>query len=357
MASTINFSTLTLTTEEATDVSMVVFEQVYSKPEIVGVHAIQTGVEMDRRIPILGQYGLVGKVDPAACNKNAETGQIPTSEKTWTPKLISYRISHCQADVPTLLKFWKKARIAAGTWEEVDNEMMAFISDRVLDANKEAILRIADFADTAAEVVGSGGYLTAGTTKTYFNMLDGMWKQIFTDQAGAALIHRFTIDENAEATKVAQLALATDAALKVLRDLYNNIDPRAFDDPTLTFQVTKSLLNNWQDFLEDKSLAFTLNQIETKEGVSKWSYRGIPIQVRNDWDRMIRTYHDLGATYYLPHRAILTGLNNIPIGTSDEESLTSLDSFYDRTDKVHYIDVAFKLDMKILQEYAMACAY
>lgn len=354
MASTIDFSSLTLNTEEARDVSEVVFDQTYARPEITDTHAIQTGVEMDRYIPILGQYGLVGQVDPGSCAVNDETAQIPTSQKTWTPKLISFRMTHCQSDVPTLLKFWKKARIAANTWEDVDNEMLAFISDRVSDAVTQSILRISDFGDTAAEVVGSGGNLTAGTDKTYFNMLNGMWKQVETDQAGSALIHRYTISENGEASYTAQLALNESRALNMFRDMYNEIDPRAFEG-NLVFQVSRTLFNNWQDFMENKSQVFQLDR--TEKGSTKWTYRGIPIVVRYDWDRFIRAYFDSGTVYYLPHRAILSDLNNIPIGTSDEESLSNLESFYWLKDKKHYIDVAYKLDQKILQEYPVAVAY
>jgi len=354
MASTIDYSSLNLNSEEAREQSELVFDRVYTAPEIEQVHAIQTGVEMDKYIPILGQYGLVGKLDPGSCSTNAETGQIPVSEKQWTPKLISFRISHCQDDLPNLLKFWKKSRIAKNTWEEVNNEMMAFINDRVTDAVKQSILRISSFGDTAAEVVGSGGNLTAGTTKTYFNMLNGFWKQVYTDQAGSADIYRYTITENGEASYTAQ-ELTAGKALTIFRALYNNIDSRAFEGANLVFEVTKSVFDNWQDFMEDKSQVFQLDR--TENGSTKWSYRGIPIVIRYDWDRMIKTYHDNGTTYHLPHRVVLTDLNNIPIGTSDTESMTSFESWYDKTDKKHYIDVAYKIDMKILQEYALAVAY
>lgn len=358
MASKIDFSSLTLNEDEARDTSQVVFEKTYARPEIKETHNVMTGVTMDRYIPILGQFGLVGKVDPGSCGVNTETGTIGSSQKTWTPKLVSFRLPHCQADVPDLLKFWEKARRASKTWEEVNDEMMAFITDRAIDATVQSVLRIADFGDTDASPVGDGTgneLLTAGTTKTYFNMLDGLWKQIFTDQAGSQLTYRYTIDENAAVTKVAQLALASDRALQAFRSMYNNIDARAFEGGTLVFMVTRSLMSNWQDFIEDESLAFMLTRVE--EGSTKWTYRGIPIVVRHDWERLIRTYHDLTSTFYLPHRAVLTDINNIPIGTSDEESMSELDSFYDKVTKSWYLDVAYKLDMKLLLEYELACAY
>src|SRR6056297_1076388 len=213
MASKIDFSTLTLNEEEARAISEVVMETTFARPELSEVHGIQTGVTMDKYIPLLGQFGLVGQVDPGSCSTNSETSQIPTSEKQWSPKLISYRMAHCQDDLPDLLKFWEKSRKALGTWEDVDNEMMAFITDRVVEANIQAQLRIADFADTSEDVVGSGGNLTAGTTTAYFTMIDGLWSQIFADQAGDEDIYRHEISENGEASKVAQAALADSAAL------------------------------------------------------------------------------------------------------------------------------------------------
>lgn len=355
MASKIDFSGLTLNSDEARETSQLVFEQTYARPEIANVHGIQTGVVMDRYIPILGQFDLVGLIDPGSCSVNTETGQISASEKQWTPKLISYRLAHCQADVSNLLKFWQRARIAAKTWEEVDNEMLAFLTDRITEATMQAILRLSSFGDTAADTVANGGVLTNGTTKGYFTPFNGLWKQVFTDQAGSAVSKRYEITANAGGTYVDQQNLGDADALNMFRYLYNNIDARAFEGQNLVFQITRSLFNNWQDFLEDKSLVFMLDR--TEEGATKWSYRGIPIIVRHDWDRFIRTYFDNGTSWYLPHRAILTDINNIPIGTSDEESLTSLDAFYDRTDKTHYTDVAFKLDQKNLLEYGIAVAY
>lgn len=360
MASTIDFSSLTLNVEEARETSDLVFETIFVKPSSLSeVHDVRTGIQMDKRIPILGKYGLLGKQDPGSCAVNLETAQIPTSEKLWTPKLISFRLQHCQDDVPDLLKFWTKSMKAAGTWEDIDNEMLAFIESRAEDATFESILRLASFGDTDATDVNEGTgsqVLTAGLDEGYFTPIDGLWKQVFTDQAGAAEIYRYTIAENALSTKVLQLALGATVALDSFRSMYDNISAEAFENGGLEFQITRSLHNNWAAFLEDKSLAFTL-QVAEQGKVTKGSYRGIPITIRYDWDRGIKAWHDLGATYYLPHRALLTKLTNIPVGTSDEESMNEFRSFYDFKDKVHLIDVAYKMDVKILLETEVAVAY
>lgn len=360
MASAIDFSALTLNPQEATSTADVVFKKVFFSPELEAVHNVMTGVEMDKYIPIMGRYGLMGKVDPGSCNNNDVSSQIPVSQKQWTPKNISFRVVHCQDDVPELLKFWKKERIRLNTWEQVDGEMMTFIEDTAVDGLQKAIIRIAEFGDTNASPVGDalgGQLLTAGTDKTYFNVLNGMWKQIVLDDAGAKLIYRYPIAENGLATKALQSVLAADTALKAMRAAYDNIAPEAFEGSALVFQMTRSLFNNWQAFLEDKSLAFTLSQAELKNGTDGWTYRGIPIKVRADWDRLIRTYFDNGTTYYLPHRLVLADLNNIPVGTSDTESLKSFKSHFDPTTEKHYIKCAATLDMKILLENELAVAY
>jgi hypothetical protein len=54
---------------------------------------------------------------------------------------------------------------------------------------------------------------------------------------------------------------------------------------------------------------------------------------------------------------MLTPINNVPIGTSDESDMSSLDMFYWKKDKKHYSDVAYYIDCKLLEDYMAAVAY
>lgn len=356
MASLIDLSSLTLNAQEATEMSMAVFNKVYAKPALNDAHITVTGIQMKTQIPFYGLVGLVGKKSAGSCNVNAETKTIAASQKYWEPELINFRLTHCQEDINQLFKMWKRAESALSTWEEMDNEQVAFMADRVVDATLESILRISSLADESEDNVASGGNITDGVDTDYFTMLDGLWAQIFTAVA-ATTTPRYTIAENAAASYTAQDNLAADRALLVFRNLYNNIDTRARMAGGLVYQVTDSLFKNWLAYLEDKSLAFTLQRTEEGKGTDRWTYRGIPIVVRFDWDRNIRAYFDTGAKYYLPHRAILTPINNVPIGTSDESNFSDLDMFYDKTDKKHYSDVAYYIDCKMLEEYLISVAY
>ena len=355
MASLIDLSSLTLNPQEALLASEAVFEKVYAKPVLEQCHVVATGIKMQTQIPFYGLFGIVGKKSLGSCNVNAETVTSEATQKYWTPQLINFRLTHCQEDIDQKFKMWQRDQKALSTWEEMDNEQIAFLSDQTVNATLESILRITSLGDTTELNVAGGGNITDGISVLYFTMIDGIWPQIFTGVA-AGTVPRYTINENAGVSYATQGNLAADRALLAMRYLYNNIDSRA-EEHGLVFQMTYSLLKNFQDYLEDKSLAYTLQRTEEGKGTSQWEYRGIPIVVRKDWDRNIRAYFDTGAKWYLPHRIMLTPIANVPIGTSDENDMDSLDMFYDRTLKTHYSDVAYYIDAKLLEEYMTAVAY
>lgn len=349
------FSNLTLNNEEARSDSELIKVNPYLTPELTTIHNVQTGVIMDKYIPILGQIEDIGKVDPGSCGVNEHTDPIPVSQKTWEPKLCSARIGICVDDLPAKFKAWMEANIASNRWEEINQPAKQFILDKTQEAVTRAIIRIAEFASKTADTVTNGGKLTAGYDKTFFTMLNGLWQQIFTDGAlPSPLIYRYTIDENALGTKTEQLKLSDTAAYDCFDALTTNLPPEALDGE-VKLQCTKSLWDNWVKFIESKSGAYRIELLQ--DGITKETFRGYPIVIRKDWDRMIKKYHDLGTTYYLPHRAILTDINNIPVGTSDTESFYSLRTFWVEKDKKYYIDVAWREDCKLLLEDSIAVAY
>jgi hypothetical protein len=357
MAAYPDLSGLTLNTQEALSANEAVFEKVFlDETDITRSHIIETGIQMKTQIVLFGRMGLVGKKSAGDCSRNEVSGPA-ASEKVWDPELISWSLIHCQEEINQLFKMWKRAASALDTWEQVDNEQIAYITDSSVDAGIEAIMRITSLADVNSSAAGSGAgneELTAGTDETYFNMLNGFWKQIFT-AVTATTVERYTITENGLATKALQLDLASDRSITMLRDMYNNADARLLNDPNVQYSMTRSLYNNYLDWLEDKSVVFTLSEV--KEGVNSLSYRGIPIVVRNDWDRNIREYYDNGTTYYFPHRCWLSTPDNMRIGTSDDGDFTEFSSHYSKDTRKHYIDQAMYLDAKLIEEYMVYAAY
>lgn len=356
MASLIDLSSLTIEPRQAEAINEAVFAELYSKPELQNAHMIMTGIVQDRYIPIFGQFDLMGLVDPGDCSSNTNSSQLPVSQKQWATKTISDRLSHCNKQIDQNFRLWAIGENAMDNWSDVNEALLQFLSERIVSSMADNILRLASFGDTAADTVANGGTLTNGTTKGYFNILNGLWKQIFTDQAlGTPKSKRVEIAENNEATWAAQKALASDRAYKVLEEMASEIDSRAFNGQNLVFQMTRTMYNNYKNYLRDKSLTFTLQN--TESGFAPISFDGIPILVRNDWDRIISTYYNDGTVLDNPHRVILTDLGNIPLGTSDTTSMSEFKPWYSDADRKYYFDIAYKQDVKLLQEELLAVAY
>lgn len=351
----IDLSGLTLNAEEARLASEAIFERVFQKKELNVIHGIRTGITMNTQIPFLGKFAPFLLADPGSCGTNTVSQTIATTQKYWNPKLLSGRLTHCQGDqTDTLWKMWRAAKMVnTDEWEKIDSEEMAFLEDRLLDAVYEDILLKTMFGDTAAANVSGGGDVTNGKNAALLTPFDGFWKQILTGVA-ATTVYRYTIPENAAASKAAQAALATDRAYLAMADLFDNSDSR-IQDGSPVFQVSRSMYNNYIRYLESKSLSWETVRLEN--GVETAAFNGVPIIMRNDLDRNIKEYFDNGTTYLDPHRIIYTDINNLPIGTLDTESFSKFDMWYERKDKQHYIDSALSLDAKLLEEYMIAVAY
>jgi len=362
---TFDASALTLTRENVTSLNEAIAEKTYALPSLNEYHTIYDNIVQNKQIAFLSMLnGMVGKkvdLDAAQCYPDTNTCKIVGTQKEWIPINIWDRITECWKTLePTFIKYMlnkgvAKPDITATVWGN-------FIAERYSYAIQEFLLRATWFGDEDAAAYTSspgGTFYNNGNscvTVDNFNYYDGLWKQIFAAVTAGTITAKYDISENSEATYAAQSALATTKALDVFRNLYELADPRIWSaGANPVFEVTKSLFDNWVALMEDKSLVFTLDR--TEQGATKWSYRGIPIVIRYDWDRNIRANEDNATTWNKPHRAILTTKGNIPIGTSDEASMKNFDSFYDKVTKLWYVDVAFYLDVKVLEESMIAVAF
>ena len=356
--SLINIQSLTLNPTEADNVSEAIFETVITGGPLNECHEIMTGIDHKQQIPFIGNFGLVGK-KVTGCDREGNPVQIPLTEKFWDPEKIGDRLKHCAADLPSLLKLFKKAqRMNPDYYDRIGTEEFGLIISKVDIAMITMLNRLVWFGDKAADNVATGGVFKNGTDVDYFNIIDGLFKQIFAEvPAGAD--NYVEIVENQGVSYAEQDNLPADFALKLFRSMYNSTDARFWEalaqggEPVIS--VTRKVFQNYQDHLEDKSLIFTL--AEAKDGVTVFSYRGIPIKVRHDWDANIRAYQDNGTKFNLPHRAILTLKENIPVGTLSEGDLNSLESWYEKKDKANYIDFDLRLDAKHLLPYMTVAAY
>jgi hypothetical protein len=354
MSSLLTLDSLSLNAEEAQELSQAVLEQIFVQGDLAQLFDIHTGIQWNTQIPFISNVPESGKTS-ADCTPPAGSG-VTVTQKLWTPKLIEGRFEHCQKDLNALFKLAQRvARVNPDFFDKIDSDVFRVLSAKILDSLKRSIFRLAWFGDTAADVTANGGVFLAGTDLDLFNSINGLWKQIFAEVTGDK---RITIAENAEATYALQDSELTPADAKgILDSMWAAADSRLKADPDVQFQVTESIYEKYAQWIRDQAAdGGGLTQVVVN-GIERVAYNGKPVIPMYEWDRYIRTYQQDATKYNLPHRAVLTTPINLALGTVAESDFEELESFYDKVTKKNYVDYAYSLDAKFLEDYMAVVAY
>ncbi len=354
MSTIIDISSLTLNEKEAQSVSEIIAERIYEHPTLQSQHRVETGITMKEQILLAGRYGKIGK-KLTGCAPPEDNQALVMSEKFWDPQDFGFRMNHCAAEVSKLFKVFRR-KMKRGDYDDLDGtDEMLFLISRVEDALVENLHRHIWLGDTAMAIVSGGGYLRNALTAEvdYWTVIDGLWPQ-FIAGVTAGDIERVTIAENALATYALQLAVPAGFAHNIFQELFASADVRLRGAADKKIYVTDTIAQEWIQYLEDKSLVFSLQEVQ--DGISNLRYRGAEIVVRDDWDRYLVEFDD-GTVYDKPHRAVMTTPENIPFGTMDEESLTEVKSWYSDDDDTNYVQVKSRFDVKYLEGHMAVVAY
>jgi len=350
-----NDQEFTLNPREIDAVSEVIFERVFNNSDIAEFHEIETGIDTDTQIAFANKLGLLGK-KASGCGPTPTDTTFNLTEKFWTPVLEEFRLTHCQGQMESLMKVFRKAkRINPDFFDLVGSQELGVIIAVVEEALKENIHTKVwfDVAGVTAQTANAN-HLYNVPDIAVLNSFDGLFKQIFTE-VGTTASNRVAISANSQSTYATQ-ALAPDAALDILEKMVTKADDRLLSADDAFILVTRSIAENYRATLREKNLGSGYLEV-VEEGRPKLYFDGIEIKVRYDWDRFIKDYQNDGTKYYLPHRAVFTTKSNIPVGTLNAEDLAKLDVFYDRVNKQNIIDAAYTLDAKHLEPYMTVAAY
>lgn len=352
MASLIDISGLTLNTEEAKEIGKLIIEKAFVQGSLADIHDIETGVEHDMQIPFAGQIADSLKA-ASGCTPNAGSGVVMT-EKVWTPKIYDSRWEHCAADLNKLFKLFQKAqRINPDFYDRISSQEMGVIYALIEQMLETNLPNKVWFSDTAADDVDGSGVFTSGTDLDLWNVIDGLFKQIFADSD----IPRVTISENGSASYALQDSdLSDQDAYDYLESVVNAADSRLLADPSAKILATRSITDRYKNHLRTNTLGAGFLDV-TENGKPTLYFDGFEVVTMHEWDRTIRSAQDDGTTYNLPHRIVFTTPENIPVATLSESDLSTLDSFYDQYRKSNIVDVAFSLDAKFLESYMAVAAY
>lgn len=202
--------------------------------------------------------------------------------------------------------------------------------------------------DTAHTIaVNDGGIITSGVDTGYFDIINGLWKQIFTAVTGGA--KSIAIAANAKTSKAEQLsAMDADSAYALLSGMYYAAPIEMRGKGNMRFLVTQSIADAYQQYLTGKGIESTYKNLV--DGIPSLSFLGVPVIPMPIWDNMNQSFNDLGDVFYKPHRAVLVEQANLAIGTPSEEAFGEFDIWYDKTSRKNYILLKDKLDAKLLND-------
>lgn len=199
--------------------------------------------------------------------------------------------------------------------------------------------------DTANPVtILVGGIITENVDTDYFDIIDGLFKQLEAQVTGANLI---SIASNAKTTKSEQYSdLTPEKAYAILSDMYYALPVVARNGADLRFLVTQSIADKYQQYLVGKGIESTYKNLV--DGVPALKFNGIDVIAMPIWDEMIQSFNDLGDTYYKPHRAVLAEKANLAIGFGGEKEFGEMELWYDKNTRKSNILLIDKIDAKLL---------
>lgn len=353
MASLITVSGLTINPEEAQEIGALVIEKSFVQGAMSECHSMETGIYHKMQIPFMGQMAdSLKKV--SGCTPNTGTG-ISLTEKFWEPETFDSRWEHCATDLNKLLKLFAKAqKVNPDVFDRTSSQELGVIFALIDQMIQTVLPTKVWFSDKVGALIAGGGKFKAGTDIALYNVIDGLWKQIFTEVASGDANYS-AITENAGASYAAQV-LPVDGALAYLTKAVEIADSRLLQDAGAQILVTRSIADNYRNTLRTKTLGAGFLEV-VEGGKTQLLFDGYKVVVKHEWDRDIKALFDTGAKLDKPHRILFTTPENIPVATLSESDLTNLESFYDQYRKTNVIDVAFSLDTKHLEDYMTVALY
>ena len=233
------------------------------------------------------------------------------------------------------------------------NGTIIYLSGTAASGNAEADTTYYSKDTENTVTVNEGGYITEDVDPEYFDIIDGLFKQL-RGLVAEDNNRGQTITANSKTSKADQMGEMTpDSAYSLLSSMWykapiklrqmradTNVDNRP------KFLVTQSIADAYEQYLIGKGIDRTY--VNLVEGVQVLSFLGVPVVPMAIWDEMIQAYNDLGDTYFKPHRALLTTKSVLAVGTPNgDREFGEFDIWYDKTSRKNYILLKDKLDAKI----------
>lgn len=351
----INFENLTPQNGAVKDLAELIFLELTAEDKLGAVVTFMTGQRNGDKIGYVGKRGLYGR-GATGCDPTYDADKIPVNEKTWVIKAWEIAEAICYKDLEATIadhmaqNGTDKADLTDTYY--LDNIVRPFFEQAILDL----IIRFVFFGDTNA-----AGTLKDGVSADNFNLMDGIWKQLFLGVT-AKKTHRVTIAANTQTTVAAQYSemRKAGAATGVLNELIVYTPARLRNMANRRFYVTQAFADMLALDIQENNKGSNLQWESIFAGIQKTTYQGIEIVAIPQWDEIIQDClkNTTNANAYdKPFRVIYTAQDNLRAGTNSEETVARLDAWFDKKDRKNYLYASDTLGALVLAEEYAAVAY
>jgi hypothetical protein len=285
---------------------------------------------------------MVGKARQG-CNPTSQNWTIGTRKVVWTPKAWEILLDKCWTEIEaTAAVYGLKPGVEVS--DLVESQYMAIVVEVLTTAIKKFIVRLVWFNDLDAENVTDGGIITDGVNTEYFNILDGLWKQLLT-QVAANPAQRVVIAENAGSAYTTQ-ELSPENVRTYLQQLKFKAPITLRSKSNAFIACTQSIYDAWDMYLQGKTLESTYTNLVN--GQQTLTFNGIPLIPMPIWDEIIGTCEDTGTKLHNPHRALFVTKEILAVGVDGEDSFEKMNIWYEKKERKNYIELMGKADAKLL---------
>jgi hypothetical protein len=342
MAAVLDFTRFSFTAEQVRDVNELIFEEFLKAPEINTLCTLYPNIVFDKQIGFVGEGGLVG-VAGQGCNPTPQAFSIGTRAVTWQPKSWEILVNQCWTDLEGTAATYA-LKNGADRADFSDSDYYAIVVSVLSESVRKFVFRFCWFNDLSAESVTDGGIITDGVELKYFNIADGLWKQLMT-QITANPSQRVTVTENAGASYAAQ-ELSPDNAAKYLQKLKYKAPVTLRSRENAFVALTQSFYDAWEMYLQGKNLESTyVNLTDGRKVLKAYGMTLVPVPL---WDEMIGRYENTGAKLNNPHRALYVQKETLAVGVDGEDSFEKMNIWYNRDSREVKTELMGKADAKLL---------
>lgn len=351
----INFESLTPKNGAVQDLAELIFLELQEDDKLGQLVTFMTRLENGKKLGFVGKAGLLGK-KAKGCDPEYAKNLVQASEKTWTLEEWEIAEEICYKELENTIA----EHFAANGSDMADltsSDYMEKVVRPILEqAIRDLIVRLVFFGDTEAE-----GNLKAGVDAEYFNLFDGIWKQLFV-AVTAGKTTRVSVEANTKTTVAAQYEAMRQpgAATGVLNSLIINTPMKLRTMADRVFIVTQAFADMLNLDIQENNKGSELQWESIFAGIQKSTYQGITLIAVPQFDEIIQDYlkNSTNADAYdKPFRVIYGAKGNFRAGTKSAETLADLQITFDKKDRKNYIYAADTLGALVLAEEYAAVAY